>query len=316
MIPLEEIEAARLRIADVAVRTPLIRLYAPESPAEIWLKLECLQPIGAFKIRGAANAMRTAPEAALSHGAWTTSAGNMAQGVAWMAREMGIPSAVVVPDHAPSGKLDAIERLGGRVIKVPFDRWWQAMVEGEYPGVEGHFVHPVQDDAVMAGNGTIGLELAEDLDDIDGVLVPWGGGGLATGIASALHARSPHTKVYSCEPASGAPMHASWAAGTPVGVDFAPSFVDGSGSKSLLPAMWERARPLLSGTFAPSLDDTAAAVRVLATRARVVAEGAGALSVAAALSGGAGSGRLVCIVSGGNIDAAKLATILQGGTPG
>ncbi len=316
VIPLEEIEAARLRIADVAVRTPLIRLYAPESPAEIWLKLECLQPIGAFKIRGAANAMRTAPEAALSHGAWTTSAGNMAQGVAWMAREMGIPSAVVVPDHAPSGKLDAIERLGGRVIKVPFDRWWQAMVEGEYPGVEGHFVHPVQDDAVMAGNGTIGLELAEDLDDIDGVLVPWGGGGLATGIASALHARSPHTKVYSCEPASGAPMHASWAAGTPVGVDFAPSFVDGSGSKSLLPAMWERARPLLSGTFAPSLDDTAAAVRVLATRARVVAEGAGALSVAAALSGGAGSGRLVCIVSGGNIDAAKLATILQGGTPG
>lgn len=315
MIPIEEIEAARARIADVAIRTPLIRLYAPESPAEIWLKLECLQPIGAFKIRGAANAMRTAPPEALRHGAWTTSAGNMAQGVAWMARAMGIPSAVVVPDHAPEGKLAAIERLGGRVIKVPFDRWWQAMVEGAYPGVEGHFVHPVQDDAVMAGNGTIGLELVEDLDGIDGLLVPWGGGGLATGIASALRARSPQTRVYSCEPASGAPMHASWAAGTPVGVDFAASFVDGSGSKSLLPAMWERARPLLSGTFAPSLDDTAAAVRLLATRARVVAEGAGALSVAAALSGGAGTGRLVCIVSGGNIDAAKLATILQGHTP-
>jgi threonine dehydratase len=239
----------------------------------------------------------------------------MAQGVAWMARQENVPATIVVPDHAPDAKVAAIERLGGTVIKVPFDRWWQAMVEGSYPGVEGYFVHPVQDPAVMAGNGTIGLELIEDLDDIDAVLVPWGGGGLTTGIASALKARSPDTKVYSCEPATGAPMHASFAAGTATPVDYTPSFVDGAGSKGLLPAMWDIARPLLAGTFAPSLDETAAAIRLLTGRARVVAEGAGALALAAALSGGAGAGRIVCIVSGGNIDPGKLATILQGTTP-
>jgi threonine dehydratase len=315
VIPLEAIEAARERIADVAIRTPLIRVHVPESPAEIWLKLECLQPIGSFKIRGAANAIRSAPEGAISNGVWTTSAGNMAQGVAWIAREEGVPATIVVPDHAPDAKVAAIERLGGTVIKVTFDRWWQAMVEGSYPGVEGRFVHPVQDHAVMAGNGTIGLELVEDLDDIDAVLVPWGGGGLTTGIASALKARSPSTKVYACEPATGAPMHASFAAGEPTAIDYIPSFVDGAGGKSLLPAMWEIARPLLAGTFAPSLDEVAAAIRLLAGRARVVAEGAGALALAAAMSGGAGTGRIVCIVSGGNIDAAKLGSILQGTTP-
>jgi threonine dehydratase len=219
VIPIADIEAARERIADVAVRTPLIRLHAPECPAEIWLKLECLQPIGAFKIRGAANAMRVAGPTALQRGVFTTSAGNMAQGVAWMAREEGVPATIIVPDHAPEAKTAAIERLGGTIIKVPFDRWWQAMVEGAYPGVEGHFVHPVQDPAVMAGNGTIGLELLEDLDDIDAVLVPWGGGGLFTGIASAMQARSRRTKVYACEPSTGAPMHASFAAGAPTPVD-------------------------------------------------------------------------------------------------
>ena len=315
MIALSEILAARDRIADVAIRTPLIRLHAPESPAEIWLKLECLQPIGSFKIRGASNAMRCAPAEALGQGVFTTSAGNMAQGVAWMARALCIPATAIAPDHAPAAKVDAIERLGATVIKVPFDRWWQAMVEGAYPGVAGHFIHPVQDRNVMAGNGTIGLELADELDDIDTVLVPWGGGGLTTGIASALRAISPRTKVYACEPGTGAPMHASFAAGVATGADYQPSFVDGAGSRSLLPTMWETARPLLAGTFAPSLDETAAAIRVLVSRARVVAEGAGALALAAALSGAAGSGRIVCIVSGGNIDASKLATILGGATP-
>ena len=316
MIPIADIEAARDRIRDVSVRTPLIRLHVPESPAEIWLKLECLQPIGSFKIRGAANAMRSAPAGSLARGVFTTSAGNMAQGVAWMAREENVTATIVVPDHAPEAKLAAIERLGGRVIKVPFDRWWQAMVEGGYPGVDGYFVHPVQDHAVMAGNGTIGLELVEDLDNIDAVLVPWGGGGLTTGIASALRARSPGTKVYSCEPASGAPMHASFAAGVPTeALNYAPSFVDGAGSRTLLPAMWDIARPLLAGTFAPTLEETAATIRMLVGRARVVAEGAGALALAAAMTGGAGTGRIVCIVSGGNIDPAKLATILQGSVP-
>jgi threonine dehydratase len=297
------------------LRTPLVRLQVPESPAEIWLKLECLQPIGSFKIRGAANAIRSAPAGAVDRGVLTTSAGNMAQGVAWMARENGVPATVIAPEHAPQTKLDAIARLGGTVIKVPYERWWQTMEEGSYPGVEGYFVHPVLDDAVMAGNGTIGLELAEDLTEIDTVVIPWGGGGLTTGIASALAAVSPHTRVLACEPDTGAPLAASLAAGSPVGVDYVPSFVDGAGSKVLLAPMWERARPLLAGGITVTLDETAAAVRLLAERARVVAEGAGALAVAAAVSGRAGSGRIVCIISGGNIDASRLAAILEGRTP-
>jgi threonine dehydratase len=287
----------------------------PESPAEIWLKLECLQPISSFKIRGAANAIRSAPPGAVDRGVLTTSAGNMAQGVAWMARELGVPATVVAPEHAPQTKLDAIARLGGTVIMVPYERWWETMEEGAYPGVEGFFVHPVLDDAVMAGNGTIGLELVEDLDAIDTVLVPWGGGGLSTGIASALAALSPTTRVLACEPETGAPFAASFAAGSPVEVDYTPSFVDGAGSKMLLGPMWERARTLLAGGIAVPLDETAASVRTLAERARVIAEGAGALAVAAALSGRAGEGRIVCIVSGGNIDASRLASILEGNTP-
>ncbi len=303
-------------IAGDAVRTPLVRLHVDVPDTEIWLKLECLQPIGSFKIRGAANAIRQAPAGAAAGGVWTTSAGNMAQGVAWIARELGVPATVVAPDHAPRAKTDAIERLGGRVIRVPFDRWWQAMEEGSYPGLDGLFVHPVLDERVMAGNGTIGLELVEDLGRLDAVLVPWGGGGLTTGIASALRALSPATRVYACEPETGAPVNATLAAGgEPVSVDYKPSFVDGSGSKALLPAMWERARGLVSGAFSLSLDETAAAVRLLAERAHVVAEGAGALAVAAAVSGRAGPGRVVCIVSGGNIDPHRLAAILEGRTP-
>jgi threonine dehydratase len=314
LIALAEIEAARTRIADVALRTPLVRLHV-DGPAELWLKLECLQPIGSFKIRGAANAIRTAPPDAVARGLWTTSAGNMAQGVAWMARELGVPATVVAPDHAPQTKLDAIARLGGETIRVPFERWWQAMEEGAYPGLDGLFVHPVRDSAVMAGNGTIGLELAEDLGQIDAVLIPWGGGGLTTGIASALAQLSPRTRVYACEPETGAPVAASLAAGKAVEIPYRASFVDGAGSKGLLPEMWELARPLLAGALVVPLEEAAAAVRLLAERGRVIAEGAGALPVAAALTGEAGAGRIVCIVSGGNIDAGRLAEILAGRTP-
>jgi len=304
-------------IAGDAVRTPLVRLQVDVPDTEIWLKLECLQPIGSFKIRGAANAIRQAAREVVARGILTTSAGNMAQGVAWVARELGVPATIVAPDHAPAAKLEAIERLGGSVILVPFERWWQTMEEGSYPGVEaGLFVHPVQDERVMAGNGTIALELVEQLDDIDAVLVPWGGGGLTTGIASALAQLSPATRIYPCEPETGAPLTATLAAGgVPTPVDYRASFVDGSGSKALLPQMWERARGLISGSYSLGLDETAAAVRLLAERARVVAEGAGALAVAAAVSGRAGTGRIVCIVSGGNIDASRLAAILDGRTP-
>ncbi len=303
------------------MRTPLVRLHVDEAPAEIWLKLENLQPIGSFKLRGAANAILSAPRAELQGGVVTTSTGNMAQGVAWMARLLGVPATIVVPDNASQAKLAAVERLGGRIVHVPWEKWWAAVEAGHVreaaEGIEGFFVHPVRDPPVMAGNGTIGLELVEQLDDIEAVLIPWGGGGLTTGIASALHAVSPETRVIVCEPETGAPVTAALANdGDPVPVEFTPSFVDGAGSGSLLPVMWEHARPLVRGSMAISLEDTAATVRMLLERARIVAEGAAALPVAAALAGAApGARRVVCIVSGGNIDRARLAAILEGRVP-
>ena len=314
MIPLADIERARETIRGAAIRTPLVRLDAPEAAAEIWLKLECLQPIGSFKIRGAANAIRQAPPGETARGVVTASAGNMAQGVAWAARELGVPATIVAPEHAPATKLAAIERLGGSIVKVPYERWWQAILESRYDGIEGFFVHPVQDAPVMAGNGTIGLELAEQLPEADAVIVPWGGGGLFTGIASALAALRPATRLYAVEPETGAPVAAALEDRTEP-VDYRPSFVDGAGGKSLLPAMWERARPLLAGSYVVSLDETAAAVRLLAERTRVIAEGAGALAVAAALKHGAAGERIVCVVSGGNIDSSRLTEILAGRTP-
>jgi len=316
VIELAEIEAARARIADVAVRTPLVRLYADDVPAdtEIYLKLEALQPIGSFKIRGATNAVRLAPEEERVRGLVTASAGNMAQGVAWAGRELGLPTTIAVPEHAPEAKIAAIERLGGKVLKVPYDDWWRAIVTSRVDGVEGLFVHPVQDEGVMAGNGTIGLEILDDLPDPDTVVIPYGGGGLTVGIASAIRALKPDTKIFTAEPATGAALAAALAAGEPTDVEYQPSFVDGSGSRRVLDTMWPRVRPLVDDAFSVPIADTAAAVRTLAGRARVIAEGAGALATAAALSGRAGTGKVVCIVSGGNIDLAKLAGILEGGS--
>jgi len=310
---LEEIRAARERIRGLAVRTPLLRL--PLEDVDIYLKLETLQPIGSFKIRGAGNAMRSAPRDLLDRGVYTASAGNMAQGVAWCAREMGIPCTVVVPDDAPRAKLDAIERLGARALLVPFADWWTVLEEHRYPGLEGLFVHPVADPAVIAGNGTIGLEILEDLPDVDAVLVPFGGGGLSGGIASAIRAEKPRVPIYACEIETAAPLAKSWAAGAPSSVDRIPSFVDGIGGKSVLPEMWDLLRAVLEGPLVVSLEEAAAAVRLLVARARIVAEGAGAVPVAAALAGRAGRGRLACVVSGGNIDPQKLATILEGRLP-
>lgn len=312
MIPLDEIQAAAERIANSAVRTPLLRLPLDESAAEIYLKLENLQPIGSFKLRGASNAMARAGPEALAQGVWTASAGNMAQGVAWNARRLSVPCSVVVPDHAPATKLAAIERLGARVIKLPFERWWDVIVTGEFAGLDGLFIHPVTDHDVMAGNGTIGLEILEDLPDVDAVLIPYGGGGLSCGIASALRALKPDTRLYAVEVVTAAPLAASLRAGEPVEVAYTPSFVDGIGGKSLLPAMWSLARALLDGSLVVSLDDARAAIGLLAERGRVIAEGAGAAPVAAALAGMAGGGKVVCVVSGGNIDRDVLAGILAG----
>ena len=311
MIALDEIRAARERIADVAFRTPLVRLPVDDAPAEIYLKLETLQPINSFKIRGAANAVRSAEPSQRERGLLTASAGNMAQGVAWIGRELGLPVTIAVPEHAPEAKLAAIERLGGRVLKVPYDEWWQAIVTGRFEGLDGLFVHPVADEAVMAGNGTIGLEILEDISDLDAVVIPLGGGGLTVGIASAIKALSPQTQIYTAEPATGAALQAALAAGEPTDVDYEVSFVDGSGSRRVLDTMWPRLREVVDGAFAVPIDDTAAAVRTLAERVRVIAEGAGALATAAALAGSAGRGRVVCVVSGGNINLGTLAEILS-----
>jgi threonine dehydratase len=311
VIELAEIEAARERIAGAAVRTPLLRLHV-EAPAEIYLKLENLQPVNSFKIRGATNAVMLAPEKARRTGLVTASAGNMAQGVAWTARELGVPATIAVPEHAPQAKLAAIERLGGRVLKLPYDDWWNAIVTSRVDGVEGLFVHPVQDPGVIAGNGTIGLEVLDDLPEPDAVVIPYGGGGLTVGIASAVKALRPGTRIFTAEPATAAALAAAFAAGKPTDVDYQASFVDGSGSRRVLDTMWPQVAPLVDGALSIPVAEVAAAVRLLAERARVIAEGAGALALAAALSGRAGSGRVVCIVSGGNIDLSTLAETFNG----
>ena len=239
----------------------------------------------------------------------------MAQGVAYAARLRGVPATIVVPDGAPATKIDAVRRFGGTVVSLPYDEWWRVLVEGRYDGAAGLFVHPVDDARVMAGNGTIGLELLDDLPDLDGVVVPFGGGGLVTGIASAVKGLAPGVRCYAAEPATGAVASASYAAGEPVEVDYVRSYVDGAGSRSLITNVWAQARELLDGAVAVPLDAAAASVRLIAERARVIAEGAGALALAAALAGEAGGGKVACIVSGGNIDPHVFARILAGETP-
>jgi len=314
MIPLADIRAARERIAGAAIRTPLVRLNA-DAPAEVWLKLECLQPIGSFKIRGASNRMALSSTTDLAKGVWTASAGNMAQGVAWNARRIGIPCTVVVPEGAPHTKLAAVERLGGKIVAVPHDEWFDTFRTHKRAGIEGLFVHAFSDDAVMAGNGTIGLEILEDLPDVDAVVVPFGGGGLSSGIASALRALSPKTKVFAAEASTSTPLRTSLERGEASDTEHTRSFVDGIGGPRVFPEMFALAKELLAGSLVASLDEIAAAIRLLVERNRVVAEGAGGAAVATAFAGRAGTGKVVAIVSGGNIDNKTLATILEGRTP-
>jgi len=316
-IPLEEIRAARERIAGQALRTPLIPLPLDETeaPCRIFLKLENLQPIGSFKIRGAGNALALREPRDLADGVWTASAGNMAQGLAWHARRLGVPCAVVIPETAPDAKREAILRLGARLVEVPIAEWLEVFRTRRREGMQGLFVHPFSDRAVMAGNGTIGLEIVEDLPDLDAVVVPYGGGGLISGVASAVKALLPDVRVFACEVETGAPLAPSLAVGRPTEVPFAPSYVDGIGGPVVYPEMFDVVRGLVEGSIVVSLEEAARAIRLLVGRARVVPEGAGAAPVAAALSGRAGAGRVVCVVSGGNIDGSKLATVLGGAVP-
>jgi len=313
-LTLSSVQDARRSIANSAIRTPLVRLNFPDAPAQIFLKLENLQPIGAFKIRGAANAIAQLQPQDLELGVVTASAGNMAQGVAWVAQKLRIPCTVIAPESAPETKIKAIERLGGRVIKVTFDQWWQAFEQRSFPGVNGTFIHAFDDPQVMAGNGTIALEILEDLADPDAVIIPWGGGGLTCGIASVLRELRPECKVFAAEVATAAPLSASLAAGVPVEVEYQHSFVDGIGAKAVFPKMFERAQQMIDGALVAELPSVAGALKLLIERNHIVAEGAGACPVACALSGRAGTGKIVCIVSGGNIDSSKLSRILNAET--
>ena len=314
-VALADIQAARVRLVGTVLHTPLVRFNAPDLPAEIYLKLENLQPVGSFKMRAAGNAILSAEKARLADGVWTASAGNMAQAVAWYARRLGLACTAVVPQDAPAAKLAALQRLQAKVISIPFSDYQSVQRTHAYPGMAGQLIHPFADPAVIAGDGTLGLEILEDLPDVDAILVPYGGGGLSCGIASAVHAVSPRVKVFAVEAASGAPLTASLAAGHPVEVPYTASFVSGIGAPFVFPEMWPMASRLLDGAFAVELAQVAEAVRLQVEWNHIVAEAAGAVALAAALTGKAGAGKLVCLVSGGNLDTGKLVTILNRGVP-
>lgn len=301
-IPAGMIDDARRHVYEAAVRTPLVRL-SYDGPAEIYLKLECLQPIGAFKIRGAYNAVRLLPAEQRRRGVWTVSAGNAAQGVALAARKAGVPCKVLVIDAAPAAKLEAVRRLGAQIVKASYDRCWQALAERAHPEMEGAFVHPFEDDEFIAGNASAGLEILEDLPDVEAIVASFGGGGLSCGIAAAMKERAPHVKVFAAEPETAAPLAYSLAAGSPQTFpNWKASWVDGCGGKSVFPRMWDIAHHLLAGAIVCTLAEVRRAMRIVAERNHVIAEGAGACAVAAGLTGKCGSGKVVCVVSGGNID--------------
>jgi threonine dehydratase len=311
-VSLNDIKDAQQRIKGKVVRTPLLRFYYDDFPGEIYLKLENLQPIGSFKMRGACNAISLADPSLLEEGVYTASAGNMAQGVAWNARMAKIPCTVIVPDHAPQTKLDAITRLGAKYIRIPFNDWWQVLVTRKFEGMKGLFIHPVSDPPVIEGNGTVGLEILEDLPDVDTIISPYGGGGLISGISIAVKSIKPNVKVFASEVETAAPLAPSLAAGEPVDVEYKASFVDGMGSGGILTEMWPLVSKLVDGSIVLTLKQIADAIKLLIERVRVIAEGAGGSPLAAALTGKAGYGKIVCVISGGNIDAKKIIQILSG----
>lgn len=311
-IALAEIREARERIAPTILRTPLVRLELGPGYPDIRLKLENLQPINAYKLRGAANAVAMLPESERRRGVWTISAGNAGQGVAYAARRAGVPCTVVAIETAPASKLERMKALGATLVPVPFAVAWKALEERAYPGVEGTFVHPFDDHNFIAGHGTMGLEILEDAPDTAAVIAAIGGGGLITGVGSAIKALKPEVTIWGAEPETAAPAARSFAMGSPQAFpDWKPSFVDGAGGQSLFPRMWERMRPVVDGCIVVTLEQTKRAMRLMADKARVIAEGAGALGLAAALTGKAGQGPIVAIVSGGNVDLKKFCEILE-----
>lgn len=314
-IPLEEIINAKDRIKNIIIRTPLVKLNFDNQDLEIYIKLENLQPVGSFKLRGAANAMGLVNDNDISKGVWTVSAGNMAQGLAWCARERGIDCTVIVPEQIPETKVANITRLGAKYIKVPFVKFEEIFMTRSFPGMDGYFIHPFSDPSVMAGNGTIGLEILEDLPEVQSLIISYAGGGLSCGVASAVKAIKPNIKIYAAEVETGAPFAASLDAGKPKIVNYRPSFVDGIGGSMVFNEMFDLAKELLDGAFVSTLDEIACASKIIMERNRVIVEGAAAAAVAAAIAGKAGKGKTACIISGGNIDSEKIQKILSGKTP-
>ena len=311
-IALAEIQEARRRIADTIVRTPLIRLQLGPDYPDIRLKLENLQPINAYKLRGAANAVAMLPGSERMCGVWTISAGNAGQGVAYAAKKAGVPCTVVVIETAPASKIERMKALGAKLIPVSWDVAWKALDERMFPGVKGTFIHPFDDHNFIAGHATVGLEILEDEPDTAAVVASIGGGGLVVGVASAIKALKPNVKVWGAEPETASPVALSFKMGSPqVFADWKPSFVDGAGGQSVFPRMWQRMKPLVDGCIVVSLEETKRAMRLMAENARIISEGAGALSLAAALTGNAGQGPVVAIVSGGNIDLKKFFELVQ-----
>ena len=310
-IDLASIEAARARIAGTILRTPLVRLELGAGYPDVRLKLENLQPINAYKLRGAANAVAALEPSERARGVWTISAGNAGQGVAYAARRAGVPCTVVTIETAPESKLERMRALGARLVLAPYEVCWKALEERAYPGVEGTFIHPFDDDDFIAGHATMGLEILEDAPDTVAVVAAIGGGGLITGLGSAVRALKPEIKVWGAEPSTAAPAAASFAAGSPQAFSgWTASFVDGAGGQSVFPRMWERMKPVMDGVIVVTLDEVRAAMRLMAEKIRIITEGAGALGLAAALTGKAGNGPIVAVVSGGNIDLEKFSQLI------
>ena len=310
-IALAEIRDARTRIAGTIVRTPLVRLELGPGAPDIRLKLENLQPINAYKLRGAANAVALLPDAERRRGVWTISAGNAGQGVAYAARKAGVPCTVVAIETAPASKLERMRALGATLVLVPYEVAWKALDDRAYPGVLGTFVHPFDDQNFITGHATMGLEILEDAPDTAAIIAAIGGGGLITGLGSAVKALTPAIRVWGAEPETAAPAALSFERGSPqVFAKWQASFVDGAGGKSVFPRMWQRMKPVVDGSIVVTLEETRRAMKLMAEKARVIAEGAGALPLAAALTGKAGSGPIVVIVSGGNIDLQKFSELI------
>lgn len=316
LAPLELIREAQDAIKGTARRTPLIRLEV-DAPCEIYLKLENLQPVGAFKIRGAAFGVAKRTPEQLEKGVWAASSGNMAYSLSYVSRQLSIPCTVLMPDTATDAKVAAVERMGGKAVRVSYEDWWQSLIDRDYPGVTGEFFHGFDDVNTIAANGTIGVEILEDLPDVDTVVVPFGGGGLACGVGSALKHLGSKAQVLGAEYDAVAPLGAALEAGEPVDVPGKPpKFLGGVGGPNVVASMWPRTLAAVDGAVEASIGEIAEAIYVLTTEARIVSEGAGAVALACATAGRAGSGKVVCVVSGGNIDPTDLATILRGEIPG